>query len=105
MSLYFGHLDVACGIAGLLKTILAIENKQLPASLHYRTPNPEADFAGTSLFVNAGLRDWEASQSTRARRGAVNSFGIGGTNVHVIVEEYLIALPLSLLFHRFIYPL
>jgi amino acid adenylation domain-containing protein len=84
----FGHLDVACGIAGLLKAILAIENKQLPASLHFHTPNPEADFSGTPLYVNTSLKDWDLPPSQHVRRAAVNSFGIGGTNVHVIVEEY-----------------
>jgi len=79
-----GHLDAAAGMAGLLKTVLALKHRQLPPSLNFRTPNPEIDFARTPFFVNASLQDWQASGS---RRAAVLSTGMGGTNAVVVLEE------------------
>ncbi|HYN20533.1 MAG TPA: beta-ketoacyl synthase N-terminal-like domain-containing protein, partial [Thermoanaerobaculia bacterium] len=78
-----GHLDVAAGIAGLLKTVLALKHGQIPPSLHFERPNPEIDFASSPVFVNTELRPWEGSQ----RRAGVSSFGFGGTNAHLILEE------------------
>jgi acyl transferase domain-containing protein len=80
-----GHLDTAAGIAGLIKTILAVEHGFIPPSLHFRKPNPEIPFATTAFFVNSALRRWEPD--TGPRRAGVSSFGIGGTNAHVVVEE------------------
>lgn len=79
-----GHLDAAAGIAGLIKTVLALKHKQLPPSLHFTQPNPKIDFANSPFYVNASLREWE---SATPRRAGVSSFGIGGTNAHVVVEE------------------
>ncbi|RKH60406.1 type I polyketide synthase [Corallococcus llansteffanensis] len=79
-----GHLDTAAGIAGLIKTTLALEHRRLPPSLHFETPNPEIDFAQSPFYVNARLRDWEAPAP---RRAGVSAFGLGGTNAHVVVEE------------------
>ncbi len=80
-----GHLDIAAGVAGLIKTVEALKHAAIPASLHYANPNPNIDFARTPFFVNAALRDWPESGGTR--RAGVSSFGIGGTNAHVIVEQ------------------
>ncbi|UZW58368.1 type I polyketide synthase [Lysobacter enzymogenes] len=80
-----GHLDTAAGIAGLIKTTLALQHRQLPASLHFSAPNPRIDFAGSPFRVNAELRDWDSDG--QPRMAGVSSFGIGGTNAHVIVEE------------------
>src|SRR5215217_2357890 len=80
-----GHLDAAAGVAGLIKTVLALKHRELPPSLHYQTPNPEIDFANSPFYVNASLRPWERNGTPR--RAGVSSFGIGGTNAHVIVEE------------------
>jgi acyl transferase domain-containing protein len=80
-----GHLDVAAGVAGLIKTVLALQHGKIPASLHFQTPNPQIDFAASPFFVNATLRDWK--RTNRPRRAGVSSFGIGGTNAHVILEE------------------
>jgi acyl transferase domain-containing protein/acyl carrier protein len=80
-----GHLDRAAGISGLMKTVLALHHEQIPASLHYHEPNPEIDFAQSPFYVNAQLSSW--SRSATPRRAGVNSLGMGGTNVHVIVEE------------------
>jgi phthiocerol/phenolphthiocerol synthesis type-I polyketide synthase E len=80
-----GHLDAAAGVAGLLKTVLALKHGMMPPSLHFETPNPGINFADSPFFVNAGLKAWERGNSDR--RAGVSSFGIGGTNAHVIVEE------------------
>ena len=80
-----GHLDAAAGVAGLIKTVLALKHRELPPSLHYQTANPQIDFANSPFYVNASLRPWERNGTPR--RAAVSSFGIGGTNAHVIVEE------------------
>ena len=82
-----GHLDVAAGVIGLIKTVLALENKIIPASLHYQEANPEIDFKNSPFYVNGELRDWKTKD--KIRRAGVSSFGIGGTNVHVILEEYV----------------
>ena len=80
-----GHLDAAAGVAGLIKTVLCLKNRQLPPSLHFRTANPEIDFAASPLVVNTALKPWEGKGGPR--RAGVSSFGIGGTNAHVVLEE------------------
>jgi acyl transferase domain-containing protein/thioesterase domain-containing protein/acyl carrier protein/2-polyprenyl-3-methyl-5-hydroxy-6-metoxy-1,4-benzoquinol methylase len=80
-----GHLDAGAGIAGLIKTTLALEHKEIPPSLHFEKPNPKIDFAHSPFFVNTNLTPWETNGSPR--RAGVSSFGIGGTNAHVIIEE------------------
>ena len=80
-----GHLDAAAGVAGLIKTALALEHRELPPSLHFTTPNPKIDFAGSPFFVNARLRPWVGHGAPR--RAGVSAFGIGGTNAHAVVEE------------------
>jgi acyl transferase domain-containing protein/NADPH:quinone reductase-like Zn-dependent oxidoreductase/SAM-dependent methyltransferase/aryl carrier-like protein len=79
-----GHLEAAAGVTGLIKTVLALQHRQIPASLHYETPNPRIDFSSSPFFVNTALRPWE---SEGPRRAGVNSLGIGGTNAHLILEE------------------
>ncbi|ARU63624.1 hypothetical protein CBW65_23360 [Tumebacillus avium] len=81
-----GHLDAAAGVTGLIKTVLSLQHKQLPPSLHFENPNPKIDFANSPFYVNAELRDWNVPGDT-PRRAGVSSFGIGGTNAHVILEE------------------
>jgi len=80
-----GHLTAAAGVAGLIKTILAMNNKLIPASLGFDQPNPSIDFENSPFYVNSKLSTWEANGPLRA---GVSSFGVGGTNVHVVVEEY-----------------
>lgn len=80
-----GHLDAAAGIAGFIKTVLALKNRKIPATLHFEKPNPEIDFKSSPFQVNAQLTDWEST--TSPRRAGVSSFGIGGTNAHMILEE------------------
>ncbi|WP_445634031.1 type I polyketide synthase [Nostoc sp. DSM 114161] len=80
-----GHLDAAAGVAGLIKTVLALKHKQIPPSLHFEKPNPQIDFANSTFYVNNKLSEWKADKYPR--RAGVSSFGIGGTNAHVILEE------------------
>ncbi|MBD2253937.1 type I polyketide synthase [Nostoc parmelioides] len=80
-----GHLDTAAGVAGLIKTVLALQHKMLPPSLHFETPNPKIDFANSPFYVNTTLKEWETNNFPR--RAGVSSFGMGGTNAHVILEE------------------
>ncbi|MBE9230400.1 SDR family NAD(P)-dependent oxidoreductase [Cuspidothrix issatschenkoi LEGE 03284] len=80
-----GHLDTAAGVAGLIKTILAMQHQEIPASLHFENPNPAIDFADSPCYVNNRRSPWTSTNSPR--RAGVSSFGIGGTNAHVIVEE------------------
>jgi amino acid adenylation domain-containing protein len=79
-----GHTDAAAGIAGLLKTVLALKHGEIPPSLHFDTPNPAIDFAGSPFHVASRLEEWK---SDGPRRAGVSSFGIGGTNAHVVLEE------------------
>jgi acyl transferase domain-containing protein/pimeloyl-ACP methyl ester carboxylesterase len=81
----FGHCDSAAGVIGLIKTSLAMRNRQLPASIHFSAPNPRIDFANSPFFVNTKLTEWRGGSTPR--RAGISSFGIGGTNVHVVIEE------------------
>ena len=80
-----GHLDTASGIAGFIKAVLALENRAVPPTLHFRAPNPKIDFASSPVYVSNRLEPWEADGAPR--RAAVSSFGIGGTNAHVVLQE------------------
>ena len=80
-----GHLDTAAGVAGFIKTALALRHQELPPTLHYETANPEIDFAQSPFFVNAKLSQWR--DSGLPRRAGVSSLGVGGTNAHIILEE------------------
>jgi amino acid adenylation domain-containing protein len=80
----FGHLTAASGIAGLIKASLALHNKQLPPSINYDKPNPHIDFENSPFFVNNKLNDWDSDKN---RIAGVSSFGVGGTNVHVVLAE------------------
>ncbi|WP_433598127.1 type I polyketide synthase [Nocardia sp. CA-135953] len=79
-----GHLEGAAGILGMIKAILAIQHAAIPASLNYRTPNPRIPVAELGLRVQDRLGDWPAYDS--ARVAGVSSFGIGGTNCHVVLS-------------------
>ncbi|MDQ1355592.1 MAG: Amino acid adenylation protein [Acidobacteriota bacterium] len=81
-----GHLDAAAGVAGFIKTVLALERRLLPPSLHFQQPNPAIDFDNTPFYVNTRLSTWQRNDFPL--RAGVSSFGIGGTNVHVVLEEF-----------------
>lgn len=80
-----GHLDVAAGMAGLIKTCLMLQHKRLVPSLHFEEPNPEINFDDSPFYVNTALKAWDTNGIPR--RAGVSSFGIGGTNAHIVVEE------------------
>jgi len=80
-----GHLDAAAGVAGLIKTVLALENRKVLPSINFKSPNPLIDFQNSPFYVNKSLVDWD--KTPLPRRAGVTSLGIGGTNAHVIVEE------------------
>lgn len=79
-----GHLDTAAGVASLIKVAMAMQHRELPATLHYTAPNPAIDFAATPFFVVDSHRAWRQDGPLRA---GVSSLGVGGTNAHLIVEE------------------
>ena len=78
-----GHLEAAAGAAGLIKTVLALAHRRIPASLHFRSPNPEMPYAGLEVVTSA--RDWPET-GDRPPRAGVSSFGFSGVNAHLIVE-------------------
>jgi acyl transferase domain-containing protein len=82
----FGHLGAAAGVAGLMKTVLALKHQMIPPSLHFEQPNPKIDFANSPFYVNSKLSEWKTDGTPRY--AGVSSFGIGGTNAHVVLEEY-----------------
>jgi phthiocerol/phenolphthiocerol synthesis type-I polyketide synthase E len=88
-----GHMDSAAGVAGLIKCVLSLQHRQIPPSLHFERPNPKLDMDASPFFVNTALRDWQPACGVR--RAAVSSFGIGGTNAHLIVEEAPAPAPVS----------
>lgn len=87
-----GHLTIAAGVASFIKTTLALYYKQIPASINYTKPNPNIDFTNSPFFVNTILKDWESNDT---RRAGISSFGVGGTNVHIVLEESDHNTPLS----------
>jgi phthiocerol/phenolphthiocerol synthesis type-I polyketide synthase E len=80
-----GHLDAGAGVAGLIKAVLALHHEEIPPSLHFEHPNPELDLANSPFYVNTDLAPWPAANGPR--RAAVSSFGLGGTNAHIVLEE------------------
>ncbi|QBR70716.1 non-ribosomal peptide synthetase [Beijerinckiaceae bacterium] len=80
-----GHLDIASGVTGLIKTILSLKHESLPATLHFKTPNPKLELENSPFFVSAELRPWP--RGAQPRRAGVSAAGVGGTNVHLVIEE------------------
>ncbi|MFF3323127.1 SDR family NAD(P)-dependent oxidoreductase [Streptomyces sp. NPDC002889] len=80
-----GHLEGAAGITGLLKTVLGISHRRLPASLNFETPNPNIPLDDLGLRVNTDLSDW--AHPDRPLIAGVSSFGMGGTNAHLVLSE------------------
>ena len=80
-----GHLDAGACAAGVIKTVLALEHELIPPSLNYDEPNPQIDFDNSPFIVNSELTPWP--RSDQPRYAGVSSFGLGGTNVHLIIEE------------------
>ena len=82
---HLGHMVAAAGVMGLIKATLSMHHQCIPATLHYKRPNPQIDFSQTPFHVVGQNTPWP--QEEAPRRAAVSSFGVGGTNAHVILEE------------------
>jgi acyl transferase domain-containing protein len=80
-----GHLEGAAGIAGLIKAVLCLQHRRIPKNLHFTALNPHISLAGTPLAIPTGTVEWAGGGQPRV--AAVSSFGFGGTNAHVVVEE------------------
>ncbi|MCP4286260.1 MAG: polyketide synthase, partial [Gammaproteobacteria bacterium] len=80
-----GHLEGAAGIAGLLKVVLALQHRQLPANLHFKQPNPHIPWEELAVQVPTELTPWPAE--AKGRLAGVSAFGLSGTNVHLILGE------------------
>lgn len=80
-----GHLDAAAGVAGFIKTVLAIRNREIPPTLNFERPNPKIDFIDSPFFINTELRPWITDGGPI--RAGVSTFGVGGTNAHIVLEE------------------
>ncbi|KUO74525.1 MAG: hypothetical protein APF81_03565 [Desulfosporosinus sp. BRH_c37] len=80
-----GHLEAAAGMAGIIKVLLAFENKVIPGNLNFREPNPLIPWEKSPLRVVAENKDWQ--KAGQVRRAGINGFGFGGSNAHVILEE------------------
>ncbi|WP_132147702.1 SDR family NAD(P)-dependent oxidoreductase, partial [Luteibacter rhizovicinus] len=88
-----GHLELAAGVAGVVKILLQMKHKTLVKSLHSDTLNPYIDLNGSPFYVVQEAREWaavcDARGQTLPRRAGVSSFGFGGVNAHVVLEEYI----------------
>ncbi|SFB07617.1 SDR family NAD(P)-dependent oxidoreductase [Clostridium frigidicarnis] len=80
-----GHLDSSAGIVGLIKAVLALKNKMIPPIVHFKRPNPKIKFIESPLYINDILKEWKEGEFPR--RCGVSSFGMSGTNCHVVLEE------------------
>lgn len=86
-----GHLEAAAGVAGLIKTVLALRHQMLPPHVHFQTLNPRIRLAGTRLRIATAAQAWP--RGAQPRVAGVSSFGISGSNAHVIVEEAPVSAP------------
>ncbi|MBK7974009.1 MAG: acyltransferase domain-containing protein [Deltaproteobacteria bacterium] len=83
-----GHLKAAAGAAGLLKVVMALRDKVLPPSINFERPNPDIDFEHSPFAVNRELRPWD-EPACGVRRAGLSAFGFGGTNFHLVLEEFV----------------
>ncbi|MEO1377335.1 MAG: beta-ketoacyl synthase N-terminal-like domain-containing protein, partial [Cyanobacteria bacterium J06635_10] len=83
-----GHTKAAAGAASLIKTALALHHKVLPPTINVTQPNPKLNIKNSPFYLNAETRPWISSPGVAPRRAGVSSFGFGGTNYHVVLEEY-----------------
>jgi acyl transferase domain-containing protein/NAD(P)H-dependent flavin oxidoreductase YrpB (nitropropane dioxygenase family)/acyl carrier protein len=83
-----GHTKITAGLAAMIKTSLALEHKILPPTIGVETPNKKMDFASSPFYVNTEARPWLANSHGDARKAGLSCFGFGGSNFHVVMEEY-----------------
>ncbi|VVC77176.1 Polyketide synthase PksL [Aquicella siphonis] len=82
-----GHLESAAGIAGLIKILLAFKHEKIPSNLNFKTINPYIDLADSPFYLINKPQPWRRQQNSRPRRAGLSSFGYGGTNAHLVIEE------------------
>ncbi|MFS1524194.1 SDR family NAD(P)-dependent oxidoreductase [Microbulbifer sp. 2304DJ12-6] len=82
-----GHMEAAAGVAGVIKAVMALKHQQIPATLHFEHPNPQINFDDSPFYVVDKLTEWPSGDSPR--RAAVSSFGVGGHNGHVVLQEHV----------------
>jgi polyketide-type polyunsaturated fatty acid synthase PfaA len=83
-----GHTKGAAGAASLIKVAMALHHKVLPPTLNVTQPNPKINLADTPFYINTELRPWIRPEGSGPRRAGVSAFGFGGTNYHLVLEEY-----------------
>ncbi|MBD2517909.1 acyltransferase domain-containing protein [Nostoc sp. FACHB-973] len=83
-----GHTKAAAGAASLVKTALALHHKVLPPTINITQPNPKLNIKNSAFYLNTETRPWIRAEGEAPRRAGVSSFGFGGTNYHVVLEEY-----------------
>ncbi len=83
-----GHTKAAAGAASMIKTALALHHKVLPPTINVTQPNPKLNIKNSAFYLNAETRPWISPTGQAPRRAGVSSFGFGGTNYHVVLEEY-----------------
>jgi acyl transferase domain-containing protein len=81
-----GHLEAAAGVAGFIKTVLALEHKKIPGNLHFNTPSAHINWSESCIEIPRNTLEWQPSQ--RPRTAAISSFGLSGTNAHIVLEAY-----------------
>ncbi|MEC4813808.1 MAG: SDR family NAD(P)-dependent oxidoreductase, partial [Scytonema sp. PMC 1069.18] len=95
-----GHLEAAAGIAGLIKVVLSLQHKEIPPHLHLQQLNPYISLKDTPFCIPTQIQPWSLGEDTKLRLAGVSSFGFGGTNAHVILEEAPERLPIIADFER-----
>lgn len=90
-----GHTDTAAGIVGLAKVALSLKHRYLPGTVNYTSPNPKIDFEGTPFKISSHGIPWQPLKDGEKLRAGINSFGVGGTNAHMVLEEPPLAPPSS----------
>ncbi|WFQ80638.1 beta-ketoacyl synthase N-terminal-like domain-containing protein [Xenorhabdus sp. SF857] len=83
-----GHLDSAAGIAGFIKTVMAVRYGVIPPTLYFHSPNPLLGLEQSPFYINTRAEPWLSEQG-KPRTGGVSSFGIGGTNAHIVLQQYI----------------
>lgn len=81
-----GHTDTAAGVTGLIKVALSLKNRFIPGTVNYKNPNPKINFDETPFIVQSNGMEWQNNNNLPLRAG-INSFGVGGTNAHMVLEE------------------
>ncbi|NOX34537.1 MAG: SDR family NAD(P)-dependent oxidoreductase [Deltaproteobacteria bacterium] len=84
-----GHTKAAAGAAGMIKAALSLHNKVLPPTLKALEPDPELDINNSSFYLNSQSKPWVSKPFSHPRRSGVSAFGFGGSNFHVVLEEYI----------------